>query len=1434
MKKRYTYWIVLIILLLVTVSLSGSRLAKAQSGFPPESWQTYEDPTFGYSVSYPPDWEARWMFDKQTDIEYVIQRRIAFFSSQGAEIDVDVWHNQDHIAVQQWIERYRDYLIVDVANDPVIVSQKIDGLDSPRFYQPPGEHYPGVYATYFTDGEFVFRVAYSTFDNGKSLDLYEDVLLTFQPIEKKRSLTITPSLPKYDKSQLLHPMGDTSCYGYTNFRTDRWSCQYTGSAGNCTWWAAYKRPDLGVCIQGNGGDWDNNAYLCGYSVASEPQVGDIAVLEAGEQYAGSVGHVAYVETVNADQSKFYVSHMNWGDPPVWMSHRWFDTTAKTSFIHINHSLSIPGTLNFESVAEHGAWMVWDSRDSTTERDGEIIQNGISSVSGKVKGDSTEEWNEGLHYYWGNFSANQSYRISFDVKSLGGGDQHSPYVLVKSPSGCAEKGSYNLDVGTGDSVNRSVTVALDNCNDYYLVFGEKYAGEYLVDNLSVEVATPNVPPNPPILQSPANASYHNSRTVTLSWQDGGDPDNQPRDYRDYVVEVWKSGWNTESGWILPTSWNVTVPDDGVYSWHVKAGDGAVGGDWSETRTFRVDTVPPTKASNVRPDGWTGPYTGNTTPAFAWNTASDDDSGIAGYYVAVDDWTPEGSYGNDWWVDNVTAYTVPSALPEGEHIFAVTSKDNAGNVNPTNTNVKGDAPYYTFYVDIAPPSTPQLTVSGSGCSGIQNNGWQNSCNAPAFGWSASDGNGSGVKDYRYYWGASANGAPVTITTTTAFAPGAIAPVDGYASMYLNVTARDQLDHESGRASFGVRYDGTTPTVTLRINDDAATTNQVSVWLNLAAGDTGSGVSEMRFSANNLTWSDWEPYAETKSWTLPALNRRTHTVYVQVRDRAGNESSVASDGIALDLYPPMPHSASYRICDDVVNVGGTVGLTSTSYALVSSIGQPWATGATANGSDSFGERAGFLSAITGCRPISHTVTSNYTITQWVVASGGNLRGSASYRLGDTAGQPAASGHSAFTSTSYTLSSGFWAQITGTVPPTSTIGPTPVPPTPTPVPTPGPTPTPQPGGFGVSINDGALYTNDANVTVSAWAPNVTQMRLNNDGAYADEGWTTYQITQTWVLSTYGEYVMPRTVYAWFKDEQSTVYGSYLDDIIYDPIPPQGNVTILGSTATTMTLGLEAQDDNSGMAQMRVGETTLANATWQPYTSTITWTLPSSTVYAQFNDRAGNESPLYGSDGGEHWLASGPVSVTLDGPTLGLTGTAYTFAADVLPVTVTLPITYIWQATGHEPITRAHTMRGSDVFSFTWDVTGTQTITVTALNGLGTATGTRTITILGATPSCPRPLTDIGIRGFYQGATLYMDTLYAFQAVITPTDATPLITYTWASSPEYGQGTPYASYQWSTPDTYTITLAAQNCGGIPLGAQHVVTIQNRQYYIYLPLVLRN
>jgi hypothetical protein len=74
------------------------------------------------------------------------------------------------------------------------------------------------------------------------------------------------------------------------------------------------------------------------------------------------------------------------------------------------------------------------------------------------------------------------------------------------------------------------------------------------------------------------------------------------------------------------------------------------------------------------------------------------------------------------------------------------------------------------------------------------------------------------------------------------------------------------------------------------------------------------------------------------------------------------------------------------------------------------------------------------------------------------------------------------------------------------------------------------------------------------------------------------------------------------------------------------------------------------------------------------------------------------------------PSSVDIAGPTTGITQTIYAFTATVSPGTTTQPITYVWEATDQTPVT--HTGGDlDDTINFTWNVTGTKTITVTATN---------------------------------------------------------------------------------------------------------------------------
>lgn len=78
------------------------------------------------------------------------------------------------------------------------------------------------------------------------------------------------------------------------------SSYYVGNGMWCTDYVHSRRPD--VAIYGNAGyNWIGSAQAAGKATGSTPQAGAVAVMN---------GHVAYVESVNADGS-YVVSEMGW-------------------------------------------------------------------------------------------------------------------------------------------------------------------------------------------------------------------------------------------------------------------------------------------------------------------------------------------------------------------------------------------------------------------------------------------------------------------------------------------------------------------------------------------------------------------------------------------------------------------------------------------------------------------------------------------------------------------------------------------------------------------------------------------------------------------------------------------------------------------------------------------------------------------------------------------------------------------------------------------------------------------------------------------------------------------------------------------------------------------------------------------------------------------
>ncbi len=284
----------------------------------------------------------------------------------------------------------------------------------------------------------------------------------------------------------------------------------------------------------------------------------------------------------------------------------------------------------------------------------------------------------------------------------------------------------------------------------------------------------------------------------------------------------------------------------------------------------------------------------------NASDTGGSGLADMRLSNDGttWASWETYATSRTWDLTGVATGGNANPGTKRVYAQ-FRDGAGNVsltasdtivfNPPDTT----APTGSVSIEggLATTATPivALTVSATdlGGSGLSEMSFSND----GFGWSAWEvystrRNGWDLTDSRY-GGVAAQG------TKTAY-----------------VRFRDNAGNVSSRYSDTIDYsvpDTTPPTGTVQIAAGAANTMSPIVTLDLSATDTGgSGLADMSFSNDGVSWSGWEAYAPRRTmWDLSAsafggtAAPGTKAVYARFRDAAGNVSAPAFD--TIDFLPP-----------------------------------------------------------------------------------------------------------------------------------------------------------------------------------------------------------------------------------------------------------------------------------------------------------------------------------------------------------------------------------------------------------------------------------------------------------------------------------------------------------------------------------------------------
>ena len=123
------------------------------------------------------------------------------------------------------------------------------------------------------------------------------------------------------------------------------------------------------------------------------------------------------------------------------------------------------------------------------------------------------------------------------------------------------------------------------------------------------------------------------------------------------------------------------------------------------------------------------------------------------------------------------------------------------------------------------------------------------------------------------------------------------DGEKTVYIKF--KDGIGVVSDAFNDNIKLDTVKPTGTVKINNGAEKTNKVNATLSISAV---SDAVEMQVSnTDSFDGAQWEKRTTSKQWTLTSGDG-TKTVYVKLKDEAGNVSAIAiSDTIILDSGAP-----------------------------------------------------------------------------------------------------------------------------------------------------------------------------------------------------------------------------------------------------------------------------------------------------------------------------------------------------------------------------------------------------------------------------------------------------------------------------------------------------------------------------------------------------
>ncbi len=357
---------------------------------------------------------------------------------------------------------------------------------------------------------------------------------------------------------------------------------------------------------------------------------------------------------------------------------------------------------------------------------------------------------------------------------------------------------------------------------------------------------NLPPERPVLNSPANHAFINSLNAALRWSVPADANGDPLHFRVTLTEI-KDGSEVTTVYdsnltpelFSPTppvaqgsgtvTLNISLPRENRYKWEVAAWDGKCYGVGSEIWDFIVDATPPSNLSIALPGAaynghWFDPPAATDIEVQLTYTEQNAESatlttvGLGGPYVQSE--IPSGT-------DQQVIFSVdPDGVADGQYDIQAKVKDQATNEGTASSWIG---------IDKNPPSatTAQATNDTS------------SSTAFALTWGGgTDGAGSGLSGL-YSVQVSINGGPWSIWLDKTTATDTVYQGSQLSSYAFEAAAYDNLGHF----------------------EEFANVAEATVLVDTTIDDTTPPGKPQNLRANGNNPSDWQTGDEFNiEWELP----------------------------------------------------------------------------------------------------------------------------------------------------------------------------------------------------------------------------------------------------------------------------------------------------------------------------------------------------------------------------------------------------------------------------------------------------------------------------------------------------------------------------------------------------------------------------------------